>query len=349
VVHPELIGFGPFFSSQLSLEELQSSLVGRAVADRGRSLLVRFPDGAHPVVVPGRLRAEGVPPVVGDFVVASPGPDRTVTRVLERRTWLSRNVAGGATAEQVLAANVDVVFVVQGLDEGPNPRRLERTLAAVHAGGAEPVIVLTKPDRAEDLAAALAEARAAAPAVEVEVASGLTGEGVAALAARLRPDRTGVLVGPSGAGKSTLTNALLGREAQRTAPVRASDDRGVHTTSGRELFPLPGGGALVDGPGIRELRLWDASGLDATFEDLAAIAARCRFRDCSHGAEPGCAVQEAIADGRIDAARVESHRKLALELARQAERREGGAARAERERWKAVSKELRRLSRERQH
>ena len=347
MVHPELIGFGPFFSCQLSLEELQSSLVGRAVADRGRSLLVRFPDGAHPLVVAGRLRAEGILPVVGDFVVASLGPDRTVTRVLERRTWLSRNVAGGATAEQVLAANVDVVFVVQGLDEGPNPRRLERTLAAVHAGGAEPVIVLTKPDRAEDLAAALAEARAAAPAVEVEVASGVTGEGVAALAARLRPDRTGVLVGPSGAGKSTLTNALLGREAQRTAPVRASDDRGVHTTSGRELFPLPGGGALVDGPGIRELRLWDASGLDATFEDLAAIAARCRFRDCSHGAEPGCAVREAIADGRIDAARVESHRKLALELARQAERREGGAARAERERWKAVSKELRRLSRER--
>ncbi len=347
MVHPELIGFGPFFSSQLSLEELQSSLVGRAVADRGRSLLVRFPDGAHPVVVPGRLRAEGVLPVVGDFVVASPGPDRTVTRVLERRTWLSRNVAGGATAEQVLAANVDVVFVVQGLDEGPNPRRLERTLAAVHAGGAEPVIVLTKPDRAEDLAAALAEARAAAPAVEVEVASGLTGEGVAAIAARLRPDRTGVLVGPSGAGKSTLTNALLGREAQRTAPVRGSDDRGVHTTSSRELFPLPGGGALVDGPGIRELRLWDASGLDATFEDLAAIAARCRFRDCSHGAEPGCAVREAIADGGIDAARVESHRKLALELARQAERREGGAARAERERWKAVSKEARRLSRQR--
>ncbi len=347
MVHPELIGFGPFFSSQLSLEELQSSLVGRAVADRGRNLLVRFPDGAHPVVVPGRLRAAGVLPVVGDFVVASPGPDRIVMRVLERRTWLSRNVAGGATAEQVLAANVDVVFVVQGLDEGPNPRRLERTLAAVHAGGAEPVIVLTKPDQAEDLAAALAEARAAAPAVEVEAASGLTGEGVAALAARLRPDRTGVLVGPSGAGKSTLTNALLGREAQRTAPVRASDDRGVHTTSGRELFPLPGGGALVDGPGIRELRLWDASGLDATFEDLAAIAARCRFRDCSHGAEPGCAVREAIADGRIDTARVESHRKLALELARQAERREGGAVRAERERWKAVSKELRRLSRER--
>ena len=348
MVHPELIGFGPFFSSQLSLEELQSSLVGRAVADRGRSLLVRFPDGVHPVVVPGRLRAEGVVPVVGDFVVASPGPDRTVTRVLERRTWLSRNVAGGATAEQVLAANVDVVFLVQGLDEGPNPRRLERTLAAVHAGGALPVIVLTKPDRSEDLAAELAEARAAALAVEVLVASGLTGEGVAALAARLRPDRTGVLVGPSGAGKSTLANALLGREAQRTAPVRASDDRGVHTTSGRELFPLPGGGALVDGPGIRELWLWDASGLDAAFGDLAAIAAGCRFRDCSHGAEPGCAVREAIADGRIDAARVESHRKLALELARQAARREGGAARAERARWRAVSKEVRRQARERQ-
>ena len=348
MVHPELIGFGPFFSSQLSLEELQSSLVGRAVADRGRRLLVRFPDGAHPVVVPGRLRAEGVLPVVGDFVVASPGPDRTVTRVLERRTWLSRNVAGGATAEQVLAANVDVVFVVQGLDEGPNPRRLERTLAAVHAGGAEPVIVLTKPDRAEDLAAALAEARAAAPAVEIEVASGLTGEGVAALAARLRPDRTGVLVGPSGAGKSTLTNALLGREAQRTAPVRASDDRGVHTTSRRELFPLPGGGALVDGPGIRELRLWDASwtrcGVRGSRHDrdalpLPGLLARSRARVRRPGGDRQ--------DGRIDVTRVESHRKLALELARQAERRERGVARAERERWKAVSKEVRRLSRER--
>lgn len=342
----ELIGFGPFFSSQLSLEELQSSLVGRAVADRGRSLVVAFADGAHPVVVPGRLRADGVVPVVGDFVVASPGAARTVTRILERRTWLSRNAAGGATAEQVLAANVDVVFIVQGLDEGPNPRRIERTLAAVHAGGAAPLIVLTKPDRAEDVAAAMAEAGAAAPGVEVVVASGISGEGVAALAARLLPDRTGVLVGPSGAGKSTLTNALLGREAQRTAPVRASDDRGVHTTSGRELFPLPGGGALVDGPGIRELRLWDASGLDAAFEDLAAIAGCCRFRDCTHDAEPGCAVREAIAAGRVDAARVESHRKLTRELARQAERREGGAARAERARWKAVSKELRRMKRD---
>jgi len=347
LVHSELIGFGPFFSSQLSLEELQSSLVGRAVADRGRSLLVQFPDGEHPVVLPGRLRAEGVNPVVGDFVVVRPGPDRTVTRLLQRRTWLSRNVAGGATAEQVLAANVDVVFVVQGLDEGPNPRRLERTLAAVHAGGAEPVIVLTKPDRAEALAAALAEAQAAAPGVEVEVASGLTGEGVAALAARLAPDRTGVLVGPSGAGKSTLINALLGREAQRTAPVRESDDRGIHTTSGRELFPLPGGGALVDGPGIRELRLWDASGLDAAFDDLAALATRCRFRDCTHGEEPGCAVQEAVEQGRIDAARVENHRKLSRELEWQASRREGGAARAERERWKAISKEIRRMTKAR--
>lgn len=346
MIHPDLVGFGPFFSSQLSLEELQSALVGRAVADRGRSLLVQFADGVHPVIVPGRLRAGGVVPVVGDFVVASPGPARTVARVLERRAWLSRNAAGGVTAEQVLAANVDVVFVVQGLDEGPNPRRLERTLAAVHSGGAEPVIVLTKPDRAADLAAAIAEARGAAFGLDVEVASGLTGEGVAALAERLRPDRTGVLVGPSGAGKSTLTNALLGREAQRTSPVRASDDRGVHTTSGRELFSLPGGGALVDGPGIRELRLWDGGGLEAAFEDLALIAARCRFRDCGHGGEPGCAVREAVASGQLDAARVESRRKLAVELERQAMRREaGGAARAERERWKAISKEQRRLSR----
>jgi len=219
----------------------------------------------------------------------------------------------------------------------------------VHAGGAEPVIVLTKSDLAPGPAAlaSLAEARAAAGGAEVILASGVTGEGVAELAARLAPASTGVFVGPSGAGKSTLVNALLGSALQPTAEVRASDARGRHTTTGRALFALPGGGAVVDGPGIRELRLWDGAGLEATFQDLAAIAGGCRFSDCRHEGEPGCAVAAAIADGTLDAARVESHAKLARELAAQEARREGSAARAQKQKWRIIHKAARRFRKER--
>ena len=341
------LGFGPFFSSQLALEELSLLLPGRAVADRGPRLLVRFTDGDRLVTVPARLRDAGEVPVVGDFLVAEPGQEPVVVRVLTRRSRLSRNVAGRETAEQVLAANVDVVFVVQGLDEGPSPRRLERTLAAVHAGGAEPVVVLTKADLAPDREAALAEARAAAGGAEVVLASGLTGDGVSGLAARLAPAGTGAFVGPSGAGKSTLVNALLGQALQPTGEVRASDARGRHVTTGRALFALPGGGAVVDGPGIRELRLWDGAGLARAFQDLAEVATGCRFADCRHQGEPGCAVAAAVLAGALDPARVESHAKLARELAWQESRRDGEAARAQRQRWKVIHKEARRFRKER--
>ena len=344
------LGFGPFFSSQLSLEELTTLLPGRAVADRGPRLLVRFAGGDRLVAVPARLRDTGEVPVVGDFLLAEPGEESVVVRVLERRSRLSRNAAGRQTAEQVLAANVDVVFAVQGLDEGPNPRRLERTLAAVHAGGAEPVIVLTKADVLGGPAAveaALAEARAAAGGAEVLLASGLTGEGVAGLAARLAGGETGAFVGPSGAGKSTLVNALLGTAAQPTAEVRAHDARGRHTTTGRALFALPGGGAIVDGPGIRELRLWDGAGLERAFEDVVAAAAGCRFADCRHEGEPGCAVAAALAAGALDPARVESHAKLAREVAWQEARRDGAAQRAQQQRWRVIHREARRFRKER--
>lgn len=349
------LGFGPFFSSQLSLEELSDLLPGRAVADRGPRLLVRFPDGDRLVIVPPHLRDPGAAPVVGDFLLAEPGEEPRVVRVLERRSRLSRNAAGRETAEQVLAANVDVVFVVQGLDPaardgGPNPRLLERTLAAVHAGGAEPVVVLTKADLLGDPAAAeaaLAEARLAAGGAEVLFASGVTGDGVAAIAARLAPSATGVLVGPSGAGKSTLVNALLGGAVQPTAEVRAHDARGRHTTTGRALFALPGGGFVVDGPGIRELRLWDGAGLEQAFPDLAEVAAGCRFADCRHEGEPGCAIAAAVEAGRLDAARVESHAKLARELAAQEARRDGSAARAQKQKWRVIHKEARRFRKER--
>jgi ribosome biogenesis GTPase / thiamine phosphate phosphatase len=340
----ESLGFGPFFSSQLTPEERETLLPGRAVADRGRRLSVQLEDGERLVTVPARLRVAGATPVVGDFVLATRGEEPAVVRVLGRRSKLSRNVSGRETAEQVLAANVDVVFVVNALDAGVNPRRLERTLAAVYGGGAEPVIVLTKPDLCDDADAARQATTAAAPGVPVVVASGLTGEGVAALAALLAAGRTGVVTGPSGAGKSTIVNALVGRELQETAPVLEDDARGRHTTTGRQLFALPSGGAIVDGPGIRELRLWDPAGIASAFEDVAALAALCRFRDCEHAAEPGCAVRAAVETGALDAGRVESLRKLEREAAAQQARAGSAADRADRQRGRAVTREPRRFN-----
>jgi ribosome biogenesis GTPase len=209
------------------------------------------------------------------------------------------------------------------------------------------VVVLTKSDVVADPASALAEAAAVAAGAPVLAASGVTGEGIADVAAFLAPGRTGAFVGPSGAGKSTLVNALLGAAVQRTAPVRAHDARGRHATTGRRLFALEGGGAIVDGPGIRELRLWDAAGLDAAFDDVGALAARCRFRDCRHAGEPGCAVATAVEAGELDARRVEGLRKLEREAEFQRRRQDGAAAREERQRWKGISKEIRRLYRER--
>jgi ribosome biogenesis GTPase len=341
------LGWGPFFADQLSPAEAAGLLPGRAVADRGRRLAVRFEDGERLVTVPGHLRASGVTPVVGDFVLAPPGESPPIARVLARRSALSRNAAGRGTLEQVLAANVDLVLVVQGLDEGVNPSRLERTLAAVHASGAAPVVVLTKPDLATDRDVAVAEATGAAPGAPVIVASGLSREGIAELEALLGPGRTAVFVGPSGAGKSTLVNALLGAAVQETAEVRARDARGRHTTTGRRLFVLASGGAVIDGPGIRELRLWDASGLEAAFDDLAALAAACRYRDCRHAGEPGCAVEAAVEQGALDARRLENFQKLRREAAFQETRRDGAAARAEKQRWKSVSREIKRLYRDR--
>jgi ribosome biogenesis GTPase / thiamine phosphate phosphatase len=342
----ESLGFGPFFSSQLSPEERAALRPGRVVAGAGPRLLVAFDDGDRFVGVPGRLCGGPDGPAIGDFLLVAPGAGLAV-RILARRTRFSRNASGRATAEQVLAANVDLVLVVHGLDAGPNPRRLERTVAAVHAGGAEPVVVLTKPDLAADRAAALREAAAAAPGARVLLASGVTGEGVEALAHLLAPGLTAVLSGPSGAGKSTLVNALVGEAAQATGEVREEDRRGRHVTTARTLFPLPRGGAIIDGPGIRELRLWDAAGIPAAFEDVNALAAGCRFRDCAHAGEPGCAVRAAVDEGQLDEGRLASLQKLAREAAAQEARRSGAAARAEKQRWRGIARAARRLHRER--
>ena len=234
-----------------------------------------------------------------------------------------------AAKEQVLAANADTVFVTTALTAVDfKPRRLERYLATAWESGAQPVIVLTKPDLCDDVGAALLEVEAIAFGVPVHPVNGLTGEGVAALGPYLDGNRTVALLGSSGVGKSTIVNHLAGEVVMPTAEI-AEDGRGRHTTRHRELLPLPGGGLVLDTPGLRELQLWDVSqGLEQTFEDVAALAAACRFGDCSHESEPGCAVREALRGGSLPRERFDSWRKLQRELGR-LERRLDARARSE--------------------
>jgi len=339
------LGYGPFFSQQLDLEAEAGLRPARVLADLGARLLLGLGGEERLALLPAPLRGQAA---VGDWVVCQPlpGGEAVLRRVLARRSAVSRQAAGAATAEQVMAANVDLLLVVHGLDAPPNLRRLERTLTAVRASGATPAVLLTKADRCPDVAAALAAVRAAAPGVAVLASAAARGTGLSEVLALLPAGTTGALIGPSGAGKSTLLNALLGREAEATSPL-APDGRGRHTTTHRRLWALPGGGLLVDGPGIRELQLWDGAGLEAAFADLQALAAGCRFSDCRHGDEPGCAVRAAVEDGRLDRERLESYHKLAAEAGALAARHDAAARQAARREAKVLGRAKKAVQRRR--
>jgi ribosome biogenesis GTPase len=265
----------------------------------------------------GRLLHEAASPadlpVVGDWVAYA---DTTIHALLARRTAFIRRGAtgpGGRIEEQVLAANVDVCFLVSALGPDFNPRRLERFLALAWASGAEPVIVLTKADLHDDPARVVAEAEAIGWGVPVLAVSNVTGQGLDQLTRHLDGNRSGALLGSSGVGKSTLVNRLTGRDLA-TQELRR-DGRGRHTTTHRELVMLPGGGILIDTPGLRELALWDArDGVETVFPEIDELAAKCRFRDCAHEREPGCAVKRAAKDGRLDEKRLAAWRKLKHEV-----------------------------------
>lgn len=270
--------------------------------------------------VAGRLRHNASSradfPGVGDWVAVEPpsqAGDARIKAVLPRFSRFSRRAAGDPTEEQVVAANIDTVFIVGGLDHNFNPRRIERYLMVAWESGATPVIVLNKADLADDPAGAVEEVRALAPAVDVHAVSARRPETLDLLRGHLGLGKTGALLGSSGVGKSSIVNGLIGHELLRTHDVRESDSRGRHTSTHRQLVMLPGGGLLIDTPGMRELQLWDTGSLSETFTDVTDLAAQCRFRDCRHRDEPGCAVTAAVTSGELPVARLESFRKLDAE------------------------------------
>jgi len=323
----------------------------RVAVGYGATFRVYLEDDEALAEVSGRLRHAARTrrdlPAVGDWVAirwTSPDARARIHAVLPRRSVFSRKAAGEETVEQILAANVDTAFLVSGLDRDYSLRRLERYLAMSRESGAAPVIVLNKSDVAEDLPLRLREVEAIAGGVPIHAISSKLSHGLEALAPYLQPGQTIALLGSSGVGKSTLINRLLGAERQLTGALRESDQRGRHTTSYRELVPLPGGALLVDTPGMRELQLWDASeGIQGTFDDIARLAVDCHYGDCGHESEPRCAVKQAVADGRLAPERLASYHKLQAELSALTRRQDALARQAEKKKLRTIHRAIRRL------
>ncbi len=312
-------------------EQLEPGLVaGRVVAAHRAAYDVQTAAGNVRTRLPGRQLHENLDVAVGDWVGLGDGLIRTV---LPRRSAIVRQAAGRTSEMQTLAANVDLAFIVTSLGPELEPRRIERYLVTIWESGAVPEIVLTKADRVEDPWEYVATVEAVAVGVPVHVVSGLTGQGCDALRARLQPGVTAVLIGSSGVGKSTLVNRFAGTDRMAVKETRADDDEGRHTTSHRELIELPGGGLVIDTPGIRELQLWDAGGIDEAFADVEDLAAACRFNDCSHESEPGCAVNAALESGALAQDRYDSWRKLQRELRAIAVRADARLRREEKRKW----------------
>lgn len=340
------LGWSSFFESQLSTSA--AGITGRvASANHGR-FLVWTEAGEIDSSVSGALRKSGsLWPAVGDWVVLRPDAP-VIDRVLNRKTKLSRKQPEREVREQVLAANIDVLFIVSGLDRDYNPRRIERFLVMANESGARPVVLLNKSDLAAalslDLDTIVAATQQLSPGITVIPISALpvssfSGHGLDAIPAQLAQGQTAALIGSSGVGKSTILNRLLGDERQATTAVRASDQRGRHTTTTRQLFVMPGGWLLMDLPGLREIQLWTdpnqpTDNLDASFEDIQALAAHCRFRDCTHTAEPGCAVLAA----HLDPARLANYLKMQKELGQLERRTNPRVAKETRERGNAIEK-----------
>lgn len=322
------LGWDSYFDEKFKQLARPDTVPTRVLADYGADYLVH--DGAGTM----RAIARHADPTVGDWVAVAGG---VIHAILQRRTVFARRAAGNETLQQVLAANVDVAFVVAAATD-VNVRRIERYLAIAWQSGAAPVVVLTKADVADSPEEMRDELQSVAAGTPVIVTSAITGEGVDEIIGQLLPTKTGVLLGPSGAGKSTLINRICGAELMRTREIHRVSGEGRHMTSHRQLITLPQGGMIIDTPGLREAQLWEGEdALANVFEDIEELALQCRFNDCRHETEPGCAIKDSLADGSLDAGRFQSYRKLQRELRAIARKNDARLRADERRQWKQIS------------
>lgn len=344
----EDLGWNSFFEKAFEPYLNEGYQVGRVSLEHKHMYRVQTEVGEALAEVSGKMRHIALRredyPAVGDWVVLSIREEEqraTIHAVLPRKSKFSRKVAGQVTEEQIVATNVDTVFLFTALNLDFNVRRIERYLVLAWESGANPVIVLSKADLCEDPEALAAEVAAVAVGVPIHIISSAENRGLDELAAYISPGQTVALLGSSGVGKSTLVNRIYGKDILETGDIRSGDDKGKHTTTHRELITLPGGGILIDTPGMRELQLWDASeGLSTSFQDIEELAEMCFFQDCKHENEPKCAVKEALDEGTLPIERFQSYVKLQKELAYLARKEDKGLQAAEKAKWKKIHQTL---------
>lgn len=349
------LGFNAFFKKHFENCQLENVSAGRICAEHKGGYKLYSKDGELNAIISGKFRnnvkSKEDFPAVGDWVIfeavngKNEGANAIIQGILPRKSKFSRKVAGKETQEQIIASNIDIAFVVCALNYDFNLRRIERYLSLVWQSGATPVIVLTKPDLCKDIQNKITEVSNVAFGVDIHVINNISADGIEVLQDYFNENKTVVLLGSSGVGKSSLINNLAHENIMKVSELRNNIDKGRHTTTHKQMFILPNGGLIIDTPGIRELQLWDVDdGVSQCFSDIETFSKSCKFADCTHQNEPGCAVREAIKANRLDEGRFENYIKIQKEQKYLSDRQTQSAAKVERDKWKSIHKQIKNLN-----